>query len=964
MLSEMIDPVEKNVEHWMLELEMAMRVCITDVMESAVLDYSVTARPRWMQKWPGMCVLNGSQMHWTTEMEDFFRNDGVNGPKLMLAAQVAQLADMTILVRGKLSNSARTTVGALTVIDVHARDVIKKLAETDVASPSDFGWTSQLRYYFADGLLTTQMVAAKMKYGYEYLGNSFRLVITPLTDKCYLTLMGALQMIFGGAPAGPAGTGKTETTKDLAKALAMQCVVFNCSDGLDYLAMGKFFKGLASAGAWACFDEFNRINIEVLSVIAQQVIQLQGTVQRGEARTFFEGTDINVDPEFAVFITMNPGYAGRAELPDNLQALFRPVAMMVPDYGLIGEIMLFSFGYMKNRLCAEKMVATFRLCSEQLSSQDHYDYGMRAVKTVITAAGNLKRASPNENEEALLMRALQDVNVPKFLAHDLPLFSGILADLFPGVARPSFDYGPLLTALQTCTKKRNLQPVQISLRKNIELYEMICVRHGLMVVGPTGGGKSMNIRVLGDALTKLNADGLTGERYEKTQIYHLNPKAITMGQLYGEFDSNTHEWQDGILCVLIRMCIKQDDTNLKWMLFDGPVDALWIENMNTVLDDNKKLCLVSGEIIQLSEPMTMMFEPEDLAVASPATVSRCGMIYMEPNTLGYDVLLQSWMQKLPPNFDKTIIRSHLQRLFDIFLPSVLPHLRRNFVEPLPTVNNCLVEGLLNLLDTFINLYIDIDDGSEKKTKEEINDFVDQIEPVFMFCFTWSVCCTVSAPYRKMMNEFIRIEMHSNQIKFPMPEADEHGNHLSIYDTSYDIIQKKWVLWNDTVDPYKFDAKVSFSDLIVPTKDSVCYTHLLDVLLKNSKHVLMTGPTGTGKTVNVSRHLQTGLSDKYVPITLSFSAQTSANQTQDLIDSKTEKRRKGIYGPSAGKQFVIFVDDVNMPMKEEYGAQPPIEILRQWFDNSGCLIARLWRCARLLMFCLLLLVAPLVVGVMM
>ncbi len=231
-------------------------------------------------------------------------------------------------------------------------------------------------------------------------------------------------------------------------------------------------------------------------MVAQQVSTIQQAIKAKEKRFMFEGVDLALRPTCAPFITMNPGYAGRTELPDNLAALFRPVAMMVPDYGMIAEIMLYSYGFSDAKALSKKIVTVFKLSSEQLSSQDHYDFGMRAVKTVISAAGNLRRSFADMAEDAIVLRAILDVNVPKFLVDDLKLFNGIVSDLFPRTKIEDIDYTSFRAAIHAACAELHLQPAEGFVTKVIQLYETTVVRHGLMLVGPTGSGKTQCYKVL------------------------------------------------------------------------------------------------------------------------------------------------------------------------------------------------------------------------------------------------------------------------------------------------------------------------------------------------------------------------------------------------------------------------------------------------------------------------------------
>jgi len=238
---------------------------------------------------------------------------------------------------------------------------------------------------------------------------------------------------------------------------------------------------------------------EVLSVCSVQFKAVCDGIKADAARIVIEGDEVKLDPTCGAYITMNPGYLGRSELPEGLKALFRPMTVMVPDLVLICENMLMAEGFVTAKVLASKFYGLYSLLRELLSKQMHYDWGLRAVKSVLVVAGSFKRAEPDLPEDALLMRALRDFNIPKIVREDEVVFFGLLGDLFPNIDPPRKIDPELEDAVtEACVALKNW-PDDIFRLKVVQLEELLAIRHCVFVMGPPASGKSQCWKTLAQA---------------------------------------------------------------------------------------------------------------------------------------------------------------------------------------------------------------------------------------------------------------------------------------------------------------------------------------------------------------------------------------------------------------------------------------------------------------------------------
>lgn len=931
---------EGNIEDWLCRLESEMQRSVKSVCKSCSQDYqSISVLRDFVDNYPSQIALLGIQMLWTSTTQNCLERPAkeklseLDKKKKEMTSILNELVEFCL--EDMKSKLIRTKIETMVTIHVHQKEVFFKIADDakqhKIKDSTDFEWTKNTRCLWKHedgGNIAVQVNDVEFIYSYEFLGAKERLCITALTDRCYLTLTQALGMFYGGAPAGPAGTGKTETVKDLGRTLGIFVVVTNCSDEHRFRDMAKIFKGVVQSGLWGCFDEFNRISLATLSVVAAQVEAITAGKKRGEKMFAFPGEEkpIRLIPACGYFITMNPGYAGRQELPENLKVLFRSVSMMVPERIVIIKVKLASVGYSSFEALSKKFTILYKLCEEQLSKQRHYDFGLRNILAVLRTAGRNKRsAPPGQEEETIMARTLRDMNLSKFVAQDLPLFAGLIRDIFPKQKELGNTlYKDVENGCKQLIREKNLVAKSEWYTKIIQLYETSLVRHGFMVVGTAGSGKTTIMNILTEALSAIDGE----PQYKQ---HRMNPKSLTGAQMYGVMQGVGGEWIPGVFSEIWKKVNDKKNKAFNWIVCDGPVDAIWIENLNTVLDDNKILTLANAERIPMSDLCKMTFEVENLNNASPATVSRCGIIFVSATDLYWEALVETWIKDRQEERRTSDEGQWVNDLINKYIvkPNTFVTIKKSLVYAMNAPEVVRITMLLNLMSALLK---PLQDAGESVNKQAF-------EKLFVYAFAWSMGGLFEAEERqKFHKDFLE------KVNAPLPHITAQRQTVdkeTIFDYYVNPATKEWELWSaETWNPPK---KIIFSQLLIPTSDSTRTEYIMDKisklpLIRSDKRqeysqtgTLLVGGAGTAKTSVVLMFASKFDSNERLFKRINFSFATLPLNFQESIEAELEKKQSKIFVPLGGKHMTVFLDDMAMPERNTWGDQITLEITRQLMD---------------------------------
>lgn len=975
----MIETLERNFTYYYIQCKnnKNFSININDGIDNVFKDITISSNPVSKIEVNSQMVLLMAQNSWYREIESGFNSstgikyDNIINELRIKTKEVIEylksvkkrsiVNDIKTLNNKNDMNNPKNRVFIYNYILIinNLIDQTEMLRDLGVKSSENYEWKKILKMVFKPKVLDKkknkitneeryQIVAEQLEnsvnYGYEYIGNKERLVITPLTERCFLTMMTALFYNRGGMLQGPAGTGKTETIKDLSRQLAKFIIVFNCSSKNSYNTMATIFMGMLKTGAWCCFDEFNRIEIEVLSVVRIQLSSIYDGLKsvagdpNKKPTIGFKQTYVEVNREVAVFITLNPTYTGRTELPENLKTLFRPISVAMADKVKICKIRFTAEAYPNAEDLAKKLTTFYDVMEQQLSYQPHYDFSLRSMTSVLNYTIYYKSKNDIPENQAL-KTSISNVIRPKLVSLDEAIFDAILDSVFSDnkndISPDDQEELVLHKGLKIQIEKLDLCGSPYVITMCTQLISNLKFKHGIMLIGESLSGKSTCLEVI-KSLNKNFLDGTNIKDLKDIEqfLYEISsitifPKALELDDLYGKLIRTREEvrYTEGLLPYHLKELSNveskqsQDKTNkklhYKWLILDGSIDSLWVETLNTVLDETKMLSLPSGYRVNVKNDIKLIFEAENLTQATPATVSRVGLVYFESEKLSFFPIARNWLDKKKlkdRNWDDYIAKWFDRYVYNIFLD--LENAKIKFIFKYSY--NHIIISLINIFDAFV---VDLD-YLYKHSEDTRDKFWDYAERLFIFSLIWAIGGGLSEEGRIQFDTIIK-KYYSN-----MPQQGLAFNYFVNPD------KDEWSSWEDKI--LKFTATSSilnYNDIFIPTLETTRVKAIVNYLIKIEKQPIIFGEAATGKSNLIKMIFKSVDSTEYYNFTVQLSYGVKPKTLQSIVESNFEKRNNKLFPPN-NKTSLCCIEDLNLPKKDHAKCQNVNELIRQYRKMEG------------------------------
>ncbi|XP_029452717.1 dynein gamma chain, flagellar outer arm-like [Rhinatrema bivittatum] len=983
--------ITSEVKIWLDKLRSSVFRTMESNISSLVQEVDQATVEEWIQKYPAQVAVLALFYSWTKDCEAAIAEAKMNH-KALPGARKSYLVMCTrlsgVVSKGTWKNSEepitqchRLKLENMIMHILYLCDIMERLTASRIQEVTDFDWKRAMRLYLKeqDGLSRPafNILDAQYEYGCEFYGAGIPLILNPVTEKCFFIISQTLQQENAVALQGDHGVGKTETIKGLSYLLGKFLFIFTCCTHVDATALCQVLQGTALDGCWSCFDDFHLLSKDATSVfmLGAQIIY-DALKAKIPTCTLFNGQEIAVDMNCSLFLTVHwrPGFQ---KLPRETLALFRMVALVVPDLAVLLRRKLSSLVFKSPKVLAQRLQLISDLVKEQLPEKCHHHVSLQCLLGVISRAGqkregekvakallnrmgvgndgekisrsdgltstqqypahrttagpgvkarnsrDRKKMSSNpgvaaaKESHAIMVEALQEVLGPRMVGNSLAVFKQIVRDVFAGAYDPSeieqASQNDLERAIAAKVEENHLFCHLPWVNKIKQLFSLALVHPGIIVAGPPGSGKSMCISVLLQALSLLpsiqqeealpGADGTAKVTAHK--LVKINPfSADSVASMFGT-QTSSRLWVDGIVTYVWRRAMRSHSNT--WICFDGPLSSSWADNFSSVLGPEKVLQLSNGDSLRLTENMKLLFETNDLELASPATITKAGILYIEGEALGWTPLAKTWLEGRNQQ-ENTVLSKAFYKILDPIFSFVLQD-----AKPLVPVTE------VGLFSTCANLLAAMLNDKAQSIGGQLH-----IERLFIFCLIWSVGGLLEGTEKRKFNELLKVYTSV------LPDYD---HEISVFDYYVDE-SGEWETWQSCLPEMTYIGSTDvLGEVFVETLDTIMVRTFLEYASMGSQHILLIGPPGSGKTAMINDFISTQDKSQTLIKRMVFSGSSRARDLQQLIGQNIVHRQGFIYGARDGKTFQLFVDDLNLPQPDENNVQCCNELLRLLLDDK-------------------------------